>query len=181
MTSDDLDRIETELGIRLPKTYRKAVDPFPVPALQGNTEWMFWDDADALIELNMQLREDEKFREAWPARFYATGEDAGGCSDAIDLEDPEFGVFWFDRQHVVVDDEERSSEKLDAWIARQIEDSTHDLEAEGIDPQQSPEERSIIEAQITRKGGMAAVAIVFFVTFLVSVVIAIWKLLTAGE
>ncbi|MCP3958390.1 MAG: SMI1/KNR4 family protein [bacterium] len=97
MTPDELDRIESELGITLPELYRQAVDPYPIPALEGNTDWMFWDDAEALISLNRRMREGERFRDPWPARFYALGKDAGGCSDALDLEDPEYGVFERDR------------------------------------------------------------------------------------
>ncbi len=85
MTPDELDRIEFELSITLPELYRRAVDPYPIPALARNTDWMFWDDAEALIALNRRMREGKRFRDPWPARFYALGEDAGGCSEPLDL------------------------------------------------------------------------------------------------
>ncbi|WP_269542127.1 hypothetical protein [Cerasicoccus fimbriatus] len=73
--------------------------------------------------------------------FFALGEDAGGCSEAIDLVDPDFGVFWFDRQHIEVLETDRSEERMEAWIARQIKDHTHDLMADGIDPNGTPKQR----------------------------------------
>ena len=49
MTSDELDLIETELGVKLPEQYRQAVDPYPIPVLRGNTDWMLHDlEADGI-------------------------------------------------------------------------------------------------------------------------------------
>ena len=180
MTRDDITRIEFELGIELPEQYRQAVVPYPVPALRGNTEWMFWNDPNELIALNKRMREGERFREAWPPRFFALGEDGGGCSDAIDLEDPEYGVFWFDRQHINVSNSDRSDEKIDAWVKRQISDSKHDLEADGIDPQGTPEETRAIREE-NSKGGFIPLLIVAIVGgVIVSAIIIGWKLLTGS-
>lgn len=171
MTPAELDRIEGELGIGLPETYRRAVDPYPIPALCGNTEWMFWDDADALIALNNELREGGRTRSPWPPRFYALGQDGGGCSDAIDLDDPEHGVFWFDRQHIDVSDGDRSDEKLSAWIARQIVDSTRDLEDGGIDPSGTPEERALIQERNSKD---ACLPLFLLVAGVIAISILVW-------
>ena len=90
MTVEDIKRVESALGITLPSAYSKVLAVFPVPAYAGNSEMMLWDDADALIALNRELRKGRSFEKPWPRRFFALGQDAGGCSDALDLDDPEF-------------------------------------------------------------------------------------------
>lgn len=139
MNSGDVQRIEAALGVTLPPTYVDSVVPFPVPALAGNTETGFWDDADALIELNLRLRKREGSRAPWPPRFFALGMDGGGCSDAVDLDDPAHGVFWFDRQHIADPLTDRSIETLAQWVLRQTRELTSDLMADGHDPNGSPE------------------------------------------
>ena len=61
MTEADLDRIERELDIRLPAPYRNFMAAFPLSACAGNAETELWDDADALIEVNRELRAGMKF------------------------------------------------------------------------------------------------------------------------
>ncbi|MCP3956295.1 MAG: hypothetical protein GY719_00430 [bacterium] len=112
--------------------------------------------------------------------FYALGEDAVGCSDPLDLEDPKYGVFWFDRQHVDVEEDQRSDEKLGAWIGRQIEDSRGDLEADGIDPDGTPEEKRAIEEE-NRKGCCLALLVIALVGgLLCAAVVVAWDLLIGG-
>ena len=168
MNQDDIFKIENELKINLPQVYKKHLLDYPIPAYAGNSETMFWDDAEKIIELNQLLRTDEKFRDAWPLRFYALGQDSGGCSDAIDLEDEEFGVFWFDRQHINVKPDERSEEKIESWIKRQIFDYTHNLKLDGIDPNGTPAERERIEKE-NSKGGCLGLIILIIIGFLVIV------------
>ena len=141
MTADEINRIEQELGITLPPAYHDFLVPFPIPAFRGNNEIMLWDNVEEIVRLNKELREGDKHRDPWPKRFFALGEDSGGCSDAIDLDDPEFGVFWFDRQHIDLSEGQRSDEKLEQWLARQIKDITADLMADAIDPDAAPKER----------------------------------------
>ena len=132
MKASDIERIEGELNVALPDVYKKA-------------ETMSWDDADRLIELNRELRTGRGAVEPWPARFFALGVDHGGCSDAIDLEDPEYGVFWFDRQHIQADAGARSAEKIEAWLLRQVREYTGELLDAGVDPGQSPEYRKAVQ------------------------------------
>lgn len=172
MTTDDLARLETELGIGLPASYKKVMVAFPVPAYASNTETMLWDDADALVALNRELRAGRSFAKPWPRRFFALGQDAGGCSDALDLDDPESGVFWFDRQHVNVAFEDRSPEKIEQWLMRQVRELSSDLVGDGIDPMDSPETRKQIVRQENRSSNFAAL---FFVAIIAAaVVVGIW-------
>jgi hypothetical protein len=141
MTLEDTKRIEQALGITLPKHYVSIVTRFPIPAWAGNSETSFWDDADALIGLNLELREKEGAREPWPDTFFALGRDAGGCSDALDLISPSYLVFWADRGYLTDVLTIPSKETIEQWILRQTKDMTSDLIADGLDPNSHPEIR----------------------------------------
>ncbi|RYD60296.1 MAG: hypothetical protein EOP83_19720 [Verrucomicrobiaceae bacterium] len=142
MKHSDIARIERELEIQLPEAYKKALLSYPIPAYVGNSETMLWDEADRLIALNLELRRGRLSVDPWPARFFALGLDDGGCSDALDLDDPEHGVFWFDHQHIDADIDTRSPEKIEAWLMRQVKDHTINLLDAGIDPDRTPEQRA---------------------------------------
>jgi hypothetical protein len=173
MQDSDIARIERELGIHLPEVYKKALLSYPIAAYTGNSETMFWDDADRLIALNNELRRGIHAVAPWPARFYALGQDSGGCSDALDLEDPEHGVFWFDRQHVDAGANSRSPEKIEAWLMRQVKDYTSDLIDAGIDPDKSPEQRERIEKENVGKGcsGLMILIVALAIVLLIGIAI----------
>lgn len=177
MKPEELSLIESKLGIELPRAYKQAVSPYPIDALRGNTDWMLWDDAQQLIALNQRLREGEKSITPWPKRFFATGEDGGGCSDAIDLEDPEFGVFWFDRQHIDVGGSDRSPEKLREWVTRQITDSKDDLEANGIDPSVTPDQKNATD----ERNNLLGSAPLLIGALVLGLAICCWILFVSGS
>jgi hypothetical protein len=164
MTPIDIESIESELGISLPPHYKKVVAHYPIPAYAGNVETMFWDDARKLIELNMELRKGRRFVDPWPVRFFALGTDAGGCSDALDLDDPEHGIFWFDRQHVTAGPADRSPEKIETWVARQIKELTADLMDAGSDPDGAPRQRKAQEERNYRHSAFGCVVLIVAVT-----------------
>lgn len=93
MTTDDLQRIEEALGVALPPTYREAMLRFPEGDLAGNADTEVWDDAEALIERNRELRAGER---AWPAHLFFIGDPLTACAYAIDLNDPAAPVWWVD-------------------------------------------------------------------------------------
>jgi hypothetical protein len=172
MTSADVDRIERELGVRLPDSYRKAVVNYPVPAFAGNSEVMFWDDADAIIEYNHRLRAgEESFVDPWPTRFFALGRDGGGCSNALDLDDELAGVFWFDRAHISEDITKPSGEKLNQWVSRQVEEMSEYLSELEIELDSEPTERIEKEAQQGKASGWLIAF--FFVLILVGILYTI--------
>ena len=174
MNQQDILKIENKLNVDLPTAYKESLLNYPIPAYVGNADTMFWDDADSIIELNLLLRTKVQFRDAWSKRFYALGEDDGGCSDAIDLEDENFGVFWFDRQHIDVKSKQRSDEKIGDWIKRQYDDYTHDLEADGIDPNGTPENRGKIE-ESNSKGGCLSLILLVVIGVLIVISILFFK------
>jgi hypothetical protein len=173
MQAADIARIERELEIQLPEAYKKALASYPIPAYAGNSETMFWDDADRLIALNLELRRGHSHVAPWPVRFFALGQDHGGCSDALDLDDPEHGVFWFDRQHVDATTSSTSPEKIEVWLMRQVKDYTSDLIDAGVDPDQSPEQRELIEKEAVGKGCSALMIVIVILAIVLLVGIAI--------
>lgn len=173
MQPSDIAKIERELEIQLPEPYKKALLSYPIPAYAGNSETMFWDDADRLIALNHELRRGRSPVAPWPHRFYALGQDSGGCSDALDLDDPEHGVFWFDRQHVDAGTNSRSPEKIEAWLMRQVKDDTSDLIDAGVDPDQSPQQRERIERENVGKGCSSLMIVIVILAIVLLIGIAI--------
>lgn len=79
MRQSDLDRIEEELELSLPATYREILLRFPFPPYSGTTE-LLSTDVDDLISVNKRLRERGFSRcPHWPVYFCAIGWD--GCGN----------------------------------------------------------------------------------------------------
>jgi hypothetical protein len=80
MTSADIQRIDQALGITLPEGYRKGVVPFPVSCLARNHDYELWDDPDALIILNRQLRAGGQRNPPWRCKRGRCVKDGGSYS-----------------------------------------------------------------------------------------------------
>ena len=93
--------IEQALTISLPESYKRAVVPFRIPALAGNTDYPLWDDAQRLVEFNRQLRAGSLLRPAWPPHLFAVGNPHGDELIALATRSPDGPVWWLD--HGVVD------------------------------------------------------------------------------
>lgn len=104
MTEGELNKIEVALEIKLPTWYREFISPVSLPAIRGNTDTELWDDADALIKLNRELRSGFSSVKPWPANFFALGRDGGGSTCAIKVDEPEPLIFWADRCHLNAND-----------------------------------------------------------------------------
>jgi hypothetical protein len=101
MTDSDIQLIERELRIKLPVSYKRALVPFRIPAMVGNTDSALWDNAQRLVTLNRELRAGNRFRPAWPPYLFAVGDPHGDELTAIDTRTPEGPVWWLD--HGMVD------------------------------------------------------------------------------
>lgn len=158
MLAIDLDRIEKALGIRLPAVYRKLVAPFPIPAYAGNTDTELWDDVEALIELNRELRSGRR-TSPWPEHIFAIGRDGSGCASAIDLRDPMAPVWWADRCHLDVVGTAQESPSLAVWAEQRLADLRVDLEEKGISEAGPPSARDKGEAESARAGCVFTLAL----------------------
>jgi len=126
------------LGIALPESYKRAVVPFRIPALIGNTEYEFWDDAKQIVELNKELRAGSRFRPPFPYHLFAVGDPHGDEIIALDTRHPEGPVWWLD--HGIVDHQAsyQSHSRFVEWVEEFYRDMRQDLEGDGYDPDQIP-------------------------------------------
>jgi hypothetical protein len=141
MTLDDISRIERELNIRLPDSYRNAVVPFPIPACVGNDDTELWDNADSIIEYNREVRQGLSGGVApWPVHFFALGRDGSGSSSVLDLRHPDGPVWWADRGNLnIANDTPGASFAI--WVTGYLAELRADLEGNDINPDGTPEER----------------------------------------
>jgi hypothetical protein len=135
VTDAELAAIEAELSIRLPEAYRAVMAAYPIPACVGNDDTELWHNAPRLVELNKELRSGRYSIKPWPAHIYALGRDAGGCSQALNLQDST--VVWADRGHLP--ELPAGSSPFEEWCAQYLADLRSDLEGDGINADGSPE------------------------------------------
>lgn len=98
MNEADLKKIERELDIRLPAVYRDYMASVSGEEFVGNSDCDIWDDAEAIIARNKELREGANMggTTPWPASYYFIGDPLTACGNALDLSDPGTPVYWFD-------------------------------------------------------------------------------------
>lgn len=99
MTPSDLNRIERNLGITLPASYRALLAAYPPEAnSHTRTHWLF-EDAQRVIEANLAQRTGGCFRISWPEDYFVIGTNgsdgvyfmAPGQSECIYFADHEDG------------------------------------------------------------------------------------------
>ncbi|PTL79954.1 SMI1/KNR4 family protein [Vitiosangium sp. GDMCC 1.1324] len=138
MNASDLQRIERELDIELPPSYRRLMERFPIAALAGNTDTELWDDADGLIQLNRELRRG-RVGEPWPEHLFSIGHRDSAVS-AINLSSPEARVWWIDR-HLEAPGTQRDGQGFESWAREYVEDWRENLLMDAINPDGMPEVR----------------------------------------
>ena len=92
MVSDDLDRIERDLGIRLPGNYRALVLTYPLGLGASGPDYELLDDPAQIIAINQQFREHGFFGMPWPAHYFSFGGDCAGNAYYLDLRKEPFGI-----------------------------------------------------------------------------------------
>ena len=89
MIESDIRRIETELSVTLPSEYRDLLLHFPVKYDAGTSNGPLWDNVDALISRNRELRTERKslgiVYRPLPERYFFVGDDGAGWQNLIDL------------------------------------------------------------------------------------------------
>jgi hypothetical protein len=113
VTSNDLDRIERELGIRLPSDYRALVLTYPVGLGASGLDYELLDDAGQLIAINRLFREQGFFELPWPAHFYSFGGDGNGNEYYLDLRKEPSAVYFADHEGSLYSEQWPS---LEAWL-----------------------------------------------------------------
>lgn len=97
MTPEDFARIEKDLSVILPPTYREALlRPEFQSAEAGFQE--FSGDADEIIGLNLEVWEDGFCGAKWPDHYLVIGEDGAGNNYFTDLKQTRPAVFLADHE-----------------------------------------------------------------------------------
>jgi hypothetical protein len=94
MTDADIERIENEIGLKLPSRYKAALlnHPRPTPILD---HLELFSEADHVIDLNKRLRDEGFYGQDWPDHAIAVGE-ADGCVFFIYPTDDKCAVYYAD-------------------------------------------------------------------------------------
>lgn len=127
MTSDDLDRVERQLGVRLPAAYRALIQAYPVGLGASGPDYQLIDDAEQLIAINRRLREHGFFGQPWPAHFFSFGGDGSGNEYYLDLRRDPSPVCFADHEGSPCSEQWPS---LDEWLAERIREKA-EWQAEG--------------------------------------------------
>lgn len=120
MTSDDLDRVERELNVRLPATYRALVQTYPAGLGPSGPDYELIDDAEQLIAINRRFREDGFFGLPWPAHFFCFGGDGSGNEYYLDLRRDPSPVCFADHERSMFTEQWSS---LESWLAERLKEA----------------------------------------------------------
>ena len=126
MVSDDLDRIEHELTIRLPGNYRALILTYPHGLGPSGPDYELLDDPAQIVELNRYYREHGFFGMPWPAHFFSFGGDGSGNAYYLDLRKEPSPVYFADHEGTLYSEQWPS---LEVWLAEMIKEQS-ELEAE---------------------------------------------------
>ena len=169
MTDSDIQLIERALAIRLPESYKRALVPFRIPAMCGNTDFQLWDDAQRLIALNRELRDGSRFRPAWPLHLFAVGDPHGDELIAIDTRTPEGAVWWLDHGLVGSDTSYLSHPRFADWVEEFYRDTRSDLEGDGYDAEGVPEALDAAKSANAKRGFLGCFAVILVIVLSVIV------------
>lgn len=153
MKAGELARIEQALGIALPASYRARMLAFPIPAAAGNADLGVWDNADRLVEYNLELRNGAPGGvRPWPRYFFALGHAGDGCPRALDLRDGGDAVWWVDRCHLDNESSQKEAQTFGRWADDYFRVLREEMVGEGVDPDKSAKVRAVVEAKNARLG-----------------------------
>jgi hypothetical protein len=99
MTLDDIKRIESATGLKLPQCYVEVVTNYPSELLDSDAQdYGLLDDPEVIIEENISVRKNGYFGEKWPERYLIIGQN--GCGDyyVTTLNANEFSVGFSDHE-----------------------------------------------------------------------------------
>lgn len=154
MTDDELNRIEQLLAIRLPQSYRTRMMSFPVPAAAGNSDLDVWDNAQRLIEFNLELRRGAPGGvKPWPSHFFAVGHPGDGCPRALDLREGD-ALWWVDHCSLENPGSYKEADSFFNWADEYFAVLREEMLGEGIDPDGTPEAMAASEAKSARAGAV---------------------------
>jgi len=84
MTPQELQTIESCLGVVLPEAYKQVMASYPWPAFEGSTAASLWDNPAAIVEQTTAQRAGFGGAPSWPTQLVVIGDEDDACPYAID-------------------------------------------------------------------------------------------------
>jgi hypothetical protein len=176
LTADDIARVEQALGITLPASYRARMVPYPIRAAEGNADLGVWDNAERIVELNLELRRGAAGGvKPWPSRFFALGHPGDGSPYALDLDAGD-AVWWVDRSHLDNPSSAKESDSFAAWADRYFRILRTEMAGNLVDPDGTPQQRAMTEKREARS---TAIGCAIFLAIVIAIIVAIRWLIGA--
>jgi hypothetical protein len=98
MRKPDLDRIERELQVHLPKAYRDTLETYPFPVDDHSVGMWLVDDADDVISSTHSWRDAQPNSLPWPATLVYIGSDGGEYAYFLDVSRDPAPVMVYDHE-----------------------------------------------------------------------------------
>lgn len=111
MSPEELQQIESELGITLPVDYREAMLNYPLD--RDPLDETLCDDVELLIKSNLYYRKHKFFGLEWPGHYFTFGGDGFGNRFFLDLTLTPSPVFFADHE---VREYREDKPSLEAWL-----------------------------------------------------------------
>jgi hypothetical protein len=120
MTNEDLNQIERQLGLTLPRDYRQMILSFPISVSKGKAEPPMWDMLNEVITANNDYRRGYGGTPAWPDHYFFIGDDGAACPFLLDLSQNPAKLLQLDHGNPNVVLNRWSS--LESWMAEYLEE-----------------------------------------------------------
>ena len=117
MTDTQLDRIETELGLRLPADYRAVSQEFPFRTIGNERVYWFYDDPNSVIQNTRVPMSDGDYDMAnWNPTYLIIGRGAAGDEHLIDTALAHSSVYLLSHEdHSIVEEWPSLSAFVEDW------------------------------------------------------------------
>ncbi len=97
MNTQDIERIESELSLKLPEFYTDVMLSYPFPGWDCEN-FMLCNDPEEIIRENKENRKEGFFDAEWPDHFFILGFDGCGNYYFIDLKNKKEKVYFADHE-----------------------------------------------------------------------------------
>jgi len=127
MNIEDINRIETELNIKLPDIYKlklTTIDYKEIEDFKNNQDCYIWDDPSAIIKRNKEIRSNQGIYKDcdWPNNLFFIGDPLNCSAYAIELDSDKTNVHWVDHYKFDKDNPNIESQPFDVWFDEYISD-----------------------------------------------------------
>ena len=120
MNKNEIMMIEKELNISLPELYKKTIENNP---LSDKNRYSFvydslYDDANEIIKMNINLRDNGLQNKKWPINLFAIGTNGVNCYYFIVLDEKDDGNIYF-----ISDEEKYNPQKVNKHLFKKSYDN----------------------------------------------------------